>query len=550
MSIWNTSGGWPPSLGVDLTGQLDFSQLGLLGHSRGGEGMRAAYNLYRDPGSPWPDRIPDRITFRGIFEIAPVDGQTSRVLDANAVPWNVLLPMCDGDVSNLQGVKPLDRMIMDRVDDPATQKSSFTVWGANHNFYNTEWQHTDSGGCVGPDNVPLFLRPVGSPKQRKTGLASAAAFFRGNVGSTPNAVPGRFNPDYNNNFNPQFDLPSVVTSITRVDRGFTDSPHPAVTKVFEDFINPTGTSTYGFPNEASNITIVHGVLPNHDQTRLRAGVISWNAPGASTYFQTNWSAPGTGKSITKFRTLDLRVSRQCVPAQDPSCTGTSPLNPSGPTSFSVLLALADGTFSNPVALKQYTDLRGPVGGTRGGLHPILQTARIPLTAFAGTNLTDVQGVRLMFDDTATGAIYVANIRLSTRTGVGTAGAAVPAGRPARAQGSVSGPGVPSPRDVNVIKRIRTVPRAGVLQGQRGVEIELYSSRAFTVRNELLVLRIGAQQFRASRYARGGDTHTVIFTLPFEAFTQAVSGDPVIVQYGDEPANAWNFGRLDKSRLDK
>ena len=49
----------PPSLGVSLAGRLDFDNVGLMGHSRGGEGARAAYNQYLDPESPWPSRIPD-----------------------------------------------------------------------------------------------------------------------------------------------------------------------------------------------------------------------------------------------------------------------------------------------------------------------------------------------------------------------------------------------------------------------------------------------------------------------------------------------------------
>src|SRR5712692_10357279 len=113
LSEWNTFGGTPESLGVDLQGKLDFSNVGLLGHSRGGEGVRAAYNQYRDPGSPWPDRIPDAVGFRAVFEIGPVDGQTNRLLDADGTVWNVLLPMCDGDVSNLQGIRAFDRNLTD-----------------------------------------------------------------------------------------------------------------------------------------------------------------------------------------------------------------------------------------------------------------------------------------------------------------------------------------------------------------------------------------------------------------------------------------------------
>jgi hypothetical protein len=46
----------------------------------------------------------------------------------------------------------------------------------------------------------------------------------------------------------------------------------------------------------------------------------------------------------------------------------------------------------------------------------LQTVRIPLCDFPNADLTQVSGVRLVFDDTATGAIYLSNIRFSTLLG--------------------------------------------------------------------------------------------------------------------------------------
>jgi hypothetical protein len=46
--------------------------------------------------------------------------------------------------------------------------------------------------------------------------------------------------------------------------------------------------------------------------------------------------------------------------------------------------------------------------------PILQSKRIPLTDFTGANvdLTQVQGIQFVFNDTQSGAVYVANIRAS------------------------------------------------------------------------------------------------------------------------------------------
>src|SRR5262245_30281966 len=407
LAAWNSgSAETPPTLGFSLQGKLDFNHVGMMGHSRGGEGVRAALAQYRDAGSIWPDLIGVPVKFEGIFEIGPVDGQTGRILNAEGLAWNVLLPMCDGDVFNLQGVRPFDRMLRNRIDDPATQKSTFTVWGTNHNFYNTEWQLSDSPGCLG--HRRLFDHLLGSADQRQTALSSVLAFFRAHVGANKK-------PDLANIFNPQFALPATLANVTRVDRGYTDSPNSEVTAVFDDFTGNTGFNTSGAANDASNITIIHGGIANHSSAQ-RVARISWDNPGAGTFFQSNWTAPNTGRNVAAFETLDFRVSAQC---KDLPCNTTD----SGfnfETNFSIRLVGPDGTPSNAVQLRDYVSLTGPVGGLVRGIgsspHPILLTARIPLTAFVNAPLTSLRGVRFTFDDTRRGDIHIGNIILSSVSG--------------------------------------------------------------------------------------------------------------------------------------
>jgi len=87
------------------------------------------------------------------------------------------------------------------------------------------------------------------------------------------------------------------------------------------------------------------------------------------------------------------------------------LNPSSPTSFVIQLVMSDNSLSEGVCLKTYTDLVGPVGGP-DGLHAIMQTVRIPLADFRGVSLAQIRGIRFTFNETATGPIYIANIRLA------------------------------------------------------------------------------------------------------------------------------------------
>jgi hypothetical protein len=539
LSRWNSGAETPPGELNDLVGRIDFSHVGLLGHSRGGEGMRAAYNLYQsDPGGTNWQSLIGPLTVEAIFEIGPVDGQTSLTLNALGTAWNVLLPMCDGDVFNLQGVRPFDRMLRTTSESPARQKSTFAVWGANHDFYNTEWQLSDSAGCFA--NQRLFDHLIGSADERTTAIASAVAFFVANVGASKL-------PEYNRNFNPQFELPASVTSITRVDRGYTDSPDSSLTAIFDDFTGPTGFNSHGPANSSNNVSVFYGHVANHDPAQQFAALVSWNGPGADTFFQSNWTNLNKGVNASSFGTLDFRVSRQCADPTDLLCNKQSNWF-NFETNFSIRLADADGTLSSPVQLRDFLSLTGPVGslvfgfGTAG--HPILQTARIPLAAFGNSAIvSNLRGVRFTFDDTRRDEIYLANIQLSKLNGLL---APLPIISTLPTADTVVDTANGGGNDVNQIKSIRSVQSATL---GNAVEIELSSNREFLPQGEMLVLRIGSQEFNLSRYPTTGETNALVFTLTAEEFARISQGDPVHVQYGNGPNyNGWNFGKVDKTML--
>ena len=101
----------------------------------------------------------------------------------------------------------------------------------------------------------------------------------------------------------------------------------------------------------------------------------------------------------------------------------------------------------------------------------------------------------------------------------------------------------------LIVSIRSVLTSDALGGQLGIDIELFSADEFPVRDEIMVLQVGARQFFLSRYANG-DLNNVVFTLTQDEFAELACGDPVTVQYGSDTSNEfWQFGNLDKSILD-
>lgn len=107
-------------------GRLDLNRVVLVGHSRGGEGVDQAA-IDTDPGAPYH--------LVGQVLLAPTDfaQQTAPYL-----PTEVVLPYCDGDVSDLQGQRYVDAGPLLDPSDPAL-RSSVLLLGANHNYFNTEW---------------------------------------------------------------------------------------------------------------------------------------------------------------------------------------------------------------------------------------------------------------------------------------------------------------------------------------------------------------------------------------------------------------------------
>ena len=121
--------------------------------------------------------------------------------------------------------------------------------------------------------------------------------------------------------------------------------------------------------------------------------------------------------LSEFKTLDFRIDRE-TPVQ-------TNLNPAGPTNFHVQLVAADGTLSTRVAVSRFIELVGPFGTPDAdltfinpvfpdGYHLNMQTARIHFNAFQVADLRRTRGIRLTFDDTPTGKIYVTNFRASRR----------------------------------------------------------------------------------------------------------------------------------------
>jgi hypothetical protein len=195
-----------------------------------------------------------------------------------------------------------------------------------------------------------------------------------------------------------------------------------VSTVIQDFDQALNDQYCGTPGVCgTGVTAITAEIPHHDYSdtgvtyipEQKAALVTWGSAGCDQYFQVN--ATGT-INLSGYQTIDLRVSRR----------NDTQLNSSTATNFSVILVTATGA-SYPLRLSKYTNLAGPVGGYMvvqdpgtgayswiEDYRPILQSVRIPLADFTGPNLnlSQVQAVKFVFNDTQTGAVYLANIRAS------------------------------------------------------------------------------------------------------------------------------------------
>jgi dienelactone hydrolase len=116
----------------------DASAVMLVGHSRGGEGVdRASAEAPAD--APW--------TIRGEVLMAPTEFARPAV---GRVPIVAFSGDCDGDIGPGAGQRYVDRAAA-----PALLRSSVLLEGANHNFFNTEWDPTTSSIKQGYDDAYL-----------------------------------------------------------------------------------------------------------------------------------------------------------------------------------------------------------------------------------------------------------------------------------------------------------------------------------------------------------------------------------------------------------
>lgn len=401
---WTTRGGAP--FGNRFAGLADASRAGLLGHSRGGEGV-ALYARQRPA------------TVRAALLLAP--GNLARPA-VPGVPLGVMLPTCDGDIGDLQGVHYYDDARYARAGDPAP-KDVFTMRGANHNFFNTDWSPSSRlPGSV--DDAATALAGTrstcapGSPtrlsegRQRRLAITHIAGFFdrtfkRGRLASGDRTVlvtdhPGAADRRVINRLaGPGALSRNALGGRVRVTGGL----------VARACVPPLPSDRTPAPNCLQRYDDREGAQP-HIGGSFTSGLVRglamvkvrWEAPGGALVNQV----PPAARDFSGYRTLRFRTAIDF----------TDPRNPAGRgQDLSVTLTDSRGhRASVPVAPRTRALDGQPAPGSARDLVPhfLLNQAIVPLSAFRGVDLRAVSSVRLAFDRTPRGLLGLSDLLLGRR----------------------------------------------------------------------------------------------------------------------------------------
>jgi hypothetical protein len=338
-----------------FTGHVDLSKISVSGHSRGGEASVSSYvrNLLRPAAQ--------QFSIGSVSSIAPVDAQGYVLGD---VPYFVILPASDCDVSGLSGAKIYDRA---GTATDQTVKSGIDVYGANHDFFNTVWA-ADWDDCGGPgrnDYIP-------AADQQKIGETYLAAFTR-------SQLLGQ----------------DVYEDMLRARMKFPSTG---------------GYKIYNFRHEKNHLKLDAGmgagtatgatqaVVANPSVHQTQAVRLNWTASSQKYAY----SMPPT--DVSGFEVLSFRVAQT-----------NNAVNPATGQEFQVQLS------SGGTTRLTYTGLFDPIpkpydrGGSPSSNQNVMTTVRIPLHSFimnVPLSLTTVDKVELIFSNPNQGEIYIDDVEFS------------------------------------------------------------------------------------------------------------------------------------------
>ncbi len=380
------------SIGSDLVGRQDFDRVGLMGHSRGGEGVTHAIGLNAARADPF--------ALRAVFALAPTAFYNQ---EAPGVAHATLLPYCDGDVFDLQGAYMYDESRYLSASEPGA-KYQFLIMGANHNYYNTVWSSDDAAFTAEVGDDPYCgsadgANGLGSGRlnkvaQRRTALVLVNGFFGLHLAGDTR---------YEDVLTGQAQMPAegCPAGIGPCDVLYASYHAPAAGRLVVEDTLDSGALTandLGGASTFNGFAAVDTCDPSDcpsDPTAGGAHQLSLDWDAAATYSTV---IPASASDVSGFDVVSFRLG----------VNFDSSRNPDGQMQ-DVRVVLRDGAghVASAVASAHSAALFDPPGTSAAKL--VLNAVQIPLSAFSGVNLADVASLELVFDQTASGSVQMTDL---------------------------------------------------------------------------------------------------------------------------------------------
>jgi hypothetical protein len=387
--------------GTQFVGHIDLQTVGLMGHSRGGDGVVAAYQLNQQLGSPYG--------IKAVAPLSPVDF-TSRTI--NNVPLMVMYGYNDGDVSDLEGEGFYDRSRYNVAGDQAP-KHIVLVQGANHNSFNTIWWAEPAirfPAGASDDGVGSAASRLSPPQQRSVAIAYFGAFFQTYVGNDTQPVHHEFYSFLTG------DSPPPASVDPAAQNGIFFTYHPADTANARRDVNRLLTPDNLTTNTVGGAVTQSGLTP-YTVAAFSGTPASFAGTGIPTLqvLRAGWSAPGAfwendlpagSRDVSGYYALQFRAAVDYADSR----------NPSGqPQNFQITLTDGQGNTASATVNDAYQGRPSPLYFPPLSRHRVMNSVRIPLSLFSGLDLTDVRSIRFNFNQTASGALWFADLMFANRS---------------------------------------------------------------------------------------------------------------------------------------
>jgi dienelactone hydrolase len=359
---------------------IDLGNIGIVGHSRGGEAVVRAARINAADGLGW--------ALRAGASIAPTDYHH---YGDPGIPLLVIYGSNDGDVA---GTWP-DRTCFNIYDEAGRPRSFVFVYGATHDRFNTVWAPTalTVESDIAASDVPNLISLTDHEnvakgyitalmQARLQGRAEQLEYFSANL--KPSLTGGL----------------QIHTSHQEVGARLLDN--------FEQH-NPNSNTAGGAVTGAALSTLAEDALhtlDNHSPHITSGGDVAWQST-AGIYLS---QVPAAEKDVSGYAVLAFRVTQKYGSPQNPAHRAQD---------LFVRLTDRNGK-SRAIRVSTFTDVPYPYErGYTELIKSALKTVRIPLISYTIANLgaqdvelTNLQSVSFEFDADVTGEIEIDDIEFS------------------------------------------------------------------------------------------------------------------------------------------